>query len=84
MVERVTGTRVIHHHKVGSDFTFCRVSELVFIEGRPRAILGWIETGGARVPLYTCDMDPAKLRRVGEDFYYDDVTVDPRYEEENP
>jgi hypothetical protein len=40
-----------------------RVSELVIIEGQPKALLGWIDFGGVRTPIYLCDLDLAKLHR---------------------
>ena len=52
----------------------------------PKAILGWIDVGGVRTPIFLCDLDPAKLRKATgpaakNTFYYDAVTVDPRYEQ---
>src|ERR1700704_2677047 len=43
------GLKVIHRHRVG-EALFRRVSELVSIEGRPKALLGWINVGGVRTP----------------------------------
>ncbi|HEY7237659.1 MAG TPA: hypothetical protein VH600_00690 [Burkholderiales bacterium] len=83
------GLRVIHRHRVGK-LEFRRVSELVFVRGRPKAILGWIDVGGVRTPLFLCDLDPGKLRKAASGnnakntYYYDSVTVDPRYEELGP
>lgn len=80
------GLRVIHRHRIGN-LEFRRVSELVFVRGRPKAIPAWIDVGGVRTPIFLCDLDPAKLRKAGSDkaskntYYYDAVTVDPRYEE---
>ncbi len=74
--------KVIHRHRAGTS-TFRRVSELVFIHGRPRAVLGWIDAGGVRAPIYICELDPAKLTKAAamkNTYYYDEVTVDPRYE----
>jgi hypothetical protein len=76
------GLKVIHRHRSGAS-TFRRVSELVFVSGRPKAVLGWIDTGGMRTPIYICELDPAKLRKAAaakNTYYYDEVTVDPRYE----
>lgn len=76
------GLKVIHRHRVG-DKVLRRVSELVYVAGRPRALLGWINLAGVRTPLYICELDPAKLRRADgarNTFHYDDVTVDPRFE----
>jgi hypothetical protein len=83
------GLKVIHRHRVGR-LEFRRVSELVFMRGRPKAIIGWIDVGGVRTPLFLCDLDPAKLRKAGagnsakNTYYYDSVTVDPRYERLGP
>lgn len=77
------GTRVIHHHRVGRQI-FRRVSELVFVNGRPRALLRWVDLGGVRTPLYICELEPAKLHRktgVRGLYYYDDTTIDPRFDE---
>ena len=76
------GLKVIHRHRAG-DSTFRRVSELVFIRGKPRAVLGWIDAGGVRTPIYIAELDPAKLKKAAalpNTYYYDAVTVDPRYE----
>ena len=80
------GLKVIHRHRAGEQ-TFRRVSELVFVGGRPKAVLGWIDTGNVRTPIYICELNPAKLRKAAatsKTYYYDDVTVDPRYEETAP
>jgi hypothetical protein len=80
------GLKVIHRHRVG-DATMRRVSELVFVGGRPKAVLGWIDTGGMRTPIYICELDPAKLQKAAamkNTYYYDEVTVDPRFEETLP
>ena len=44
-----------------------------------------------RTPIFLCDLDPAKLRKAASGntntkntYYYDDVTIDPRYEELGP
>ncbi len=76
------GLKVIHRHRV-ADKVFRRVSELVYVDGRPRALLGWINSAGVRTPLYICELDAAKLRRadgVKNTYIYDEVTVDPRFE----
>jgi hypothetical protein len=80
------GLKVIHRHRAGAS-TFRRVSELVFVRGRPKAVLGWIDTGGMRTPIYICELDPAKLRKAAalrNTYYYDEVTIDPRYEPASP
>jgi len=80
------GFKVIHRHRVGN-FEFRRVSELVFVRGKPKAILGWIDVGGVRAPIHMCDLDAAKLRRAvaaQNTYYYESVTVDPRYEDVAP
>ena len=76
------GLKVIHRHRAGES-AFRRVSELVFVHGRPRAVLGWIDAGGVRTPIYISELDPAKLRKAAalrNTYYYDEETVDPRYE----
>ena len=78
--------KVIHRHRTG-DSVFRRVSELVFIRGRPRAVLGWIDAGGVRTPIYISELDPAKLTKAAalkNTYYYDEVTIDPRYEQTLP
>jgi hypothetical protein len=80
------GFKVIHRHQVGNH-EFRRVSELVFVGGRPKAVLGWIDVGGMRTPVYLADLDPAKLKKAAaarNTYYYDEVTVDPRFEEIGP
>lgn len=75
------GPKVIHRHRVGTS-VFRRVSELVFVRGRPMAVLGWIDAGGVRTPIYICELDPAKLKKTPgtkSTYYYDEVTVDPRF-----
>jgi hypothetical protein len=79
---RAAGLRVVHRHRVGTR-EFRRVSELVYVRGRPKAILGWVDVGGMRTPIYLSDLDPAKLRKAAaapNTYYYDEVTVDPRFE----
>lgn len=81
------GLKVIHRHRAGT-LEFRRVSELIFVRGKPKAILGWIDVGGLRTPVYLCELDPAKLHRhfraAGEEkntYFYDGVTIDPRDED---
>jgi hypothetical protein len=77
------GLKVIHRHRVGSQVVR-RVSELVFVDGRPKALLSWIDIGGIRTPLYICELDSSKLRGskgARNTYYYDATTVDPRFEE---
>ena len=76
------GPKVIHRHRIGQH-TLKRVSELVFLQNQPKAVLGWVDMGGDRTPVYL-DLDPARLRAVKGakgTFYYEGVTVDPRYED---
>ena len=78
--------KVMHRHRTG-EITSRRVSELVFVAGRPKAVLGWIDAGGVRTPIYICELDPAKLQKAAamkNTYYYDEVTVDPRFEETLP
>jgi hypothetical protein len=76
--------KVIHRHRIDS-LTFRRVSELVFIAGGPKAVLAWVNMAGVRTPIY-CELDPTKLRQPAsaakDTFYYDETTVDPRYQVE--
>jgi hypothetical protein len=75
-----TGLKVIHRHRVGT-VVVRRVSELVFVKGRPIALLEWINLGGVRTPLYVCELDAAKLTQTDKTTYlYEGVTVDPRFE----
>jgi hypothetical protein len=80
------GLKVIHRHRVG-DRISRRVSELVMIDGQPKALLGWINLGSVRTPIYLCELDRAKLRQSptnANTYYYDEVTVDPRFEALGP
>ena len=82
-VIRRTRLKVIHRHRIGSR-TFRRVSELVFVQGKPRAMLEWVDLGGVRSPLYIAELDPAKLHQaksLPNTYFYDGLTVDPRYED---
>jgi hypothetical protein len=75
------GFKVMHRHRVGTAIVE-RVSELVYVKGRPVALLDWIDLGGIRTPLYMCELDPTKLRTATDQrgvFHYDDVTADPRF-----
>lgn len=82
-----SGLKVIHRHRV-ADKVFRRVSELVMIEGQPpKALLGWINLGSVRTPIYLCELDANKLRpspTSSNTYYYDEVTVDPRFEALGP
>ncbi len=75
--------KVTHRHRIGSH-VFRRVSELVYVRGRPKAILRWIDSAGVRTPIYT-DLDPEKLRRLRirtarhPTFQYDGTTIEPAY-----
>ena len=80
---RRTRLKVIHRHRIGSR-TFRRVSELVFVQGKPRAMLEWVDLGGVRSPLYVAELDPAKLHKAKSPpntYFYDGLTVDPRFED---
>jgi hypothetical protein len=73
--------KVIHRHRVAG-IVSRRASSLVFVKGRPVALLDWINLGGVRTPLYTCELDPEKLRRIPGSpgtYQYEGVTVDPRF-----
>jgi len=74
------GPKVIHRHRVG-DHTLRRVSELVFVRDQPMAVLGWVDMAGDRTPVYL-ELDRSRLKspkRINGIFYYDGVTVDPRF-----
>ena len=75
--------KVIHLHLVGGAVER-RVSELVFLQGQPRIVWGWVDLGGVRTPIYLAEVDPAKLKRLGvENVYrYEAVTNDPQNTEE--
>ena len=77
------GLQVVHRHQVG-ETVVRRVSELLYVGGRPVALIEWINLGDVRTPLYTCALDPLKLHpdsaRRGV-FHYDDLTADPRFAE---
>ena len=80
------GLKVIHKHRIG-DKIFRRVSELVVIDGKPKALLGWIDMGGVRTPIYLCDLEHRKLHRSATSpntYYYEEITVDPRFEALEP
>lgn len=76
-----TSTKVVHRHRVGSAVD-SRVSELLYVKGRPVALLGWINLGGLRTPLWVCELDPLKLHPRADPpglFDYAGVTTDPRF-----
>ena len=80
------GLKVIHRHRIG-ERVFRRVSEMVMIGGKPKALLGWINLGGVRTPIYLCELERDKLRQSqtsSSTFYYDEITVDPRFEALGP
>jgi hypothetical protein len=80
------GLKVIHRHQI-ADKVYRRVSELIMIDGQPQAILGWINLGSVRTPIYLCELDRSKLRRAADSsntFIYDGLTVDPRFEALGP
>jgi hypothetical protein len=79
------GFQVVHRHRIGGR-KFRRVSELVFLHGTPKLVLGWINLAGVRMPIYI-ELDPAKLRKaraMKNTYYYDEVTADPRFEDMRP
>jgi hypothetical protein len=79
--DRRPGFRVKHRHRVGSAVVE-RISEMVYVKGRPVALLDWVDLGGIRTPLYVCELDPTKLRPATEQrgvFHYEGVTTDPRF-----
>lgn len=76
------GLKVIHRHRIGGTVVK-RVSELVFIRGRPVALLEWIDLGGVTTPLFKCELDLAKLHSGHQPgiYEYSDVTIDPRFKD---
>ena len=75
------GLKVKHRHRVGGTVVE-RISELVYVRGRPVALLDWVDLGGIRTPLYVCELDAKKLRVIPGQrglHEYDDVTADPRF-----
>lgn len=71
--------KVIHRHRIG-ERVFRRASELVFLRGKPKAILRWIDSAGVRTPIYA-ELDPSLLKpaqaaRRGT-YQYDGTTTDP-------
>ena len=78
------GLKVKHRHRVGSAVAE-RVSEMVYVNGSPVALLDWVDLGGIRTPLYVCELDPAKLHTAADQrgfFHYDGLTTDPRFLDE--
>jgi len=74
--------KVIHRHRIGESVVR-RVSELVFLKGRAVALLDWIDLGGVRTPMFTCELDRTKLHASDRPgiYQYDAVTVDPRFQD---
>ena len=75
-------SRVIHRHRIGN-LRVRRVSDLVFVRGKPALVLEWINQPGVRTPIYL-PLDPDRLRPTRgakNTFYYDGTTTDPRFEE---
>lgn len=76
-----SGLKVRHRHRVGNTVVE-RVSELVYVKGRPVALLDWVDLGGIPTPLYVCELDAGKLRAATDKsgvYHYDEVTADPRF-----
>ena len=72
---------VEHRHRAGGRAPTAVLSELAFLRGGPKAILGWIDLGGVRTPICV-DLDPAKLTASGDALHpghykYSGTTVDP-------
>ena len=71
------GLKVMHHHHMAGK-VYRRLSDLVFTDGRARALMRWIDLGGVRTPLCVCELDPAKLVKLSYNVYrYEGVTEDP-------
>jgi hypothetical protein len=78
--------RVVHRHRIGSAVSE-RVSDLVYINGHPFALLGWVDLDGIRTPLHVCELDPTKLRADADEphlFHYDDLTAEVRFAPDRP
>jgi len=71
--------KVLHEHR-SSGRVKRKVSELIFVNDQPKIIVGWVDLGGVRAPIYVQNVDPAKLRPLGVKhfFRYDGVTDDPQ------
>jgi len=68
--------KVVHRHRRG-EAPERRVSDLVFIDGRPHAVLRWEQRDAARRPALTIPLDSNRLRpakRVRALFRYEGVT----------
>lgn len=61
---------------------------MVFIGGRPKAILDWIDMGAGRTPVYLDELESARLQGPprGEKgvYFYEGETVDPRFADMRP
>jgi hypothetical protein len=73
-------TRVIHRHRIGRT-VFARVSALTYRDGKPLAVLTWIQFGDMLAPCVCIELDPAKLRPGSQRrvYRYDGITIDPRF-----
>lgn len=72
-----TRLRVVHLHGRGSE-PVRRVSELLFVDGQPRAVLGWTQSEEGRRPAEVISLDTARLKastRAKNLFHYDGVTT---------
>lgn len=71
-----TRLRVVHLH--GSEGEpVRRVSELMFVDGQPQAVLGWKQSEAGRRPAEVIPLDTARLRaskRAKNLFHYEGVT----------
>jgi len=71
-----TRLRVVHLHGTEGE-PVRRVSELMFVDGRPQAVLGWKQSDQGRCPAEVVPLDSARLRaskRAKNLFHYDGVT----------
>jgi hypothetical protein len=71
--------RVLHFH-VNGEAPVRRISELMFVQGRPVAVLRWTGEGCERHPDAIVPLDTARLRptRRGRNlFRYNGVTAEP-------
>ena len=74
--------KVIHLHRIGRR-RFRRVSELVFVDRQPKAVLEWVNMGGDRSPLYL-ELEAHWLHEMHgayHTWFYEGETIDPRFAE---
>jgi hypothetical protein len=71
---------------VHRESTMHRILDLSWLDGRPIAVINWVNLDGALRPGYYIALDPAKLRKsapVGT-YWYDGAVRDPRVPTSSP